>query len=88
MTNAEPGHCITSYAAAKDNLYVPNAVWTFTNLSDAQSWRSHLRQQWKSDGYNDRRARIFDRTLRVSGVTIVLFCLVLDDGPAPKSAAA
>ena len=90
MTNAyrEPGHCITAsgFAYMKDELYGPSAVWTFTNLSDAQSWRTHLRQQWRRDSDHGQRARIFERSLRVAGAVIVIYCLVLDRGPAIKAA--
>jgi hypothetical protein len=76
----EPGHCITNYASVADGSRGPSAIWTFTDLHSAQAWQAHLRRQWRQDaGPVKQRARIFDRTIRVCGITVVVYCLVLDE---------
>lgn len=68
----DPGHCFTTFAETAPSGYAPDAVWTFAHKSDAEDWRRYLKNENR-----DMVCRIFDRTIRVSGVTIVVYCLVI-----------
>jgi hypothetical protein len=71
-TYRDPGHCITRFASVKDGKTAPDAVWTFTVREDAVAWREYLR------GENpDMVVGLHSRTLRVEGVAVEMFCLVL-----------